>query len=63
MLVVLQSDVIFDWTPYLEVYKDKSDANFCRGLDCVRANMSVLRPSTKKMNSIKNSRKNGEKIP
>lgn len=35
---LLQSDIVFDPTPDLEIYDEKNDANFCIGLVCARAN-------------------------
>lgn len=55
---VLQSDVVFDPMPYLEIYNEKSNANFCVGL--VSAERFALRPSATKANSAKKIEINGE---
>lgn len=41
---VLQSDTVFDPTPYLETYTENNDANFCIGLVCARTKTTTFRP-------------------
>lgn len=60
-MYMLQSEIVFGPTSFLDIYNEKNDANFCISLDCARAKTFALRPSAKKMNSAKNSRKPPEK--
>lgn len=47
----------FDPTPYVEIYHEKGDANFCADLVYASAKTIVLRPSAKRVSSAKKWRK------